>query len=61
MYDYGGSVGKVYNPKLLALVGLKYFNEYREENDEQAKMYFLSTADWLVSSLQKKGSYSLWA
>jgi heparosan-N-sulfate-glucuronate 5-epimerase len=60
MYDYGGSVGKVYNPKVLALAGLKYFNEYREENDEQAKMYFLSTADWLVSSLQKKGSYSLW-
>jgi heparosan-N-sulfate-glucuronate 5-epimerase len=60
MYRYGGSVGTVYNPKVVALEGMHYYREYETTGDPQARQNFLSTADWLVGHATDKGNYTLW-
>jgi heparosan-N-sulfate-glucuronate 5-epimerase len=60
MYDYGGSVGRVYNPKVVAAEGLKYHEKYWQTGDPLARQYFLNTADWLMSHATDRGSYSVW-
>jgi heparosan-N-sulfate-glucuronate 5-epimerase len=58
--DYGGIIGKVYNPLAVATGGLNYYDEYKENGDKQSKEYFLNTANWLVNQSIDKGQYSLW-
>jgi hypothetical protein len=62
MYDYGGSIGKVYNPKVAASEGLRYYYNFQDAGVPHAKDHFLNTADWLVenASIKDGGKYSLW-
>jgi hypothetical protein len=59
MYNYGGDIGIVYNPKVVATVGLEYYDN-GEKGNKKAKRYFLNTADWLVTNLKNKSNYSIW-
>ena len=62
MYDYGDSTGKVYNPKVVAVEGLRYYHNFQYAGVEGAKAHFLNSADWLVDNAAAKqgGRYSLW-
>lgn len=62
MYDYGGSTGTVYNPKVVAVEGLRYYHNFQYAGVEEEKEYFLNSADWLVgnASIKEGGRYSLW-
>jgi heparosan-N-sulfate-glucuronate 5-epimerase len=61
MYDYGGSIGRVYNPKVVAAEGLRYHYNFYQAGVEEAKRYFLNSADWLVeNATAKQQGYSLW-
>jgi heparosan-N-sulfate-glucuronate 5-epimerase len=62
MYDYGGRIGKVYNPKVVAVEGLRYYYNFQHAGIEEATEYFLNSADWLVENATIKGDnkYSLW-
>jgi hypothetical protein len=62
MYDYGGGIGIVYNPKVVAIEGLRYYHNFYYMGDTQAKKYFLNTANWLVKNAYVKdgGNFSLW-
>jgi hypothetical protein len=61
-YDYGGNTGKVYNPKVVAAEGLRYYYNFREAGIKEAREYFLNSADWLVNNetIKDDGKYSLW-
>src|SRR5262245_33498607 len=59
MYDYGGSTGTVYNPKMVAQYGIINYDNYMETGDLQARQAVINTADWLLSS-SDKGNYTLW-
>jgi hypothetical protein len=65
MHDYGGEIGKVYNPLIVSQGGQKYYQSYMNDNsDEKAKEHFINTADWLVKNAKEKETndidYSLW-
>jgi hypothetical protein len=60
MYRYGGSIGTVYNPKVVALEGLHYYRAYETTGDLEAKQNFINSADWLVEHATDKGNYTLW-
>jgi hypothetical protein len=62
MYDYGGSTGTVYNPKVVAVEGLRYYHNFQYAGVAKAKDHFLNSADWLVENASAKqgGKYSLW-
>ena len=60
MYDYGGSVGTVYNPKVVAQHGILNYDSYQQTRDPQAGKNFLRAADWLLTHSFDKGNYSLW-
>lgn len=60
MYNYGGSIGAVYNPKVVAQHGIMNYNTYQETGDPQAKQNFVNTADWLVENAVDVGNYSVW-
>lgn len=60
MYDYGGSVGVVYNPKVVALEGIKNYESYQQTGDPQALQNFMGAANWLLAHSVSKGDYSLW-
>jgi len=60
MYDYGGSICRVYNPKVVAGEGLRYHYNFYQAGIEKAKEYFLNSADWLVKNATDKQGYSLW-
>jgi hypothetical protein len=65
MYDYGGKMGKVYNPLIIAQAGQKYYQNYlNDSGDKKSKEYFLNTADWFVKHGKEKEidgfHYSLW-
>ncbi|HXV45399.1 MAG TPA: hypothetical protein VD736_01880 [Nitrososphaera sp.] len=48
MYDYGGSIGTVYNPKVVAIEGMKYRRDYQITGDLEARQHYINSADWLV-------------
>ena len=60
MYSYGGSIGTVYNPKMVALHGITDYEYFEETGDAQAKRNFINTADWLAEHASDRGNYSLW-
>ncbi|HEX2014982.1 MAG TPA: D-glucuronyl C5-epimerase family protein [Nitrososphaera sp.] len=60
MSDYGGSIGQVYNPKVVAAAGLKYYQAYQLTDDHQVRQRFLNTADWLLAHSTDRGEYSIW-
>lgn len=60
MYDYGGSVGAVYNPKVVAQYGIMNYNNYGETGDLQARQDFVNAANWLVENAVDMGNYSIW-
>jgi hypothetical protein len=60
MYDYGGSVGVVYNPKVVAQQGIKNYDSYQLTGDPQALQNFIGAADWLLAHSVSKGDYSVW-
>lgn len=60
MYDYGGSIGAVYNPKVVAQQGIKNYDNYQLTGDPQALQNFISAADWLLAHSVSKGNYSVW-
>lgn len=60
MYDYGGSTGTVYNPKMVAQYGIINHDSFMETGDLQARQSVISTADWLLSHSSDKGNYTLW-
>ncbi|MEW6604067.1 MAG: D-glucuronyl C5-epimerase family protein [Thermoproteota archaeon] len=62
MYNYGGKIGKVYNPKVVAVEGLRYYHNFQYAGDDKAKEYFLNSADWLVdnAAIKQNGRYSVW-
>jgi hypothetical protein len=61
-YNYGGNIGKVYNPKVVAVEGLRYWFNFQAENVTEAKKYFLNSADWLVNNetVRNGGRSSVW-
>jgi heparosan-N-sulfate-glucuronate 5-epimerase len=65
MYNYGGRIGKVYNPLIIAQAGQKYYQKYlNDSGDKKSKEFFLNTADWFVKHAKEKQidgfHYSLW-
>ena len=60
MYDYGGSVGKVYNPKVVAQHGIQNYDNYQATGDSQSRQNFINAADWLVENAADRGNYSIW-
>lgn len=60
MYDYGGSIGTVYNPKVVAQQGIKNHDDYQLTGDSQARQKFIGAADWLLEHSSDNGNYSLW-
>lgn len=60
MYDYGGSIGAVYNPKVVAQQGVQNYNSYQLTGDPQARQNFIGAANWLLAHSADKGNYSLW-
>ncbi|UVS67852.1 D-glucuronyl C5-epimerase family protein [Nitrososphaera viennensis] len=62
MYDYGGSIGVVYNPKVVTAYGLQYHDSYRRTGDPQARRNLINTANWLLEHAKEKGDgkCSLW-
>jgi hypothetical protein len=60
MYDYGGSIGTVYNPKVVAIEGMKYCRDYQITGDLEARQHCINSADWLVDHATDKGNYTLW-
>jgi heparosan-N-sulfate-glucuronate 5-epimerase len=61
MYDYGGSIGVVYNPKVVAWYGIVNHDSYQLTGDLQARQNFIGAADWLLAHSSDKGNnYSLW-
>jgi hypothetical protein len=60
MYDYGGKIGKVYNPTVVGLEGSRYYHNYQATGNPESRQRFLNTADWLVEHATDKGTYSLW-
>ncbi|HEX7032559.1 MAG TPA: D-glucuronyl C5-epimerase family protein [Nitrososphaera sp.] len=63
MYNYGGKIGKVYNPKVVAVEGLRYYHNWQySHSGDKAKEYFLNSANWLVdnATLKQDGKYLIW-
>ena len=60
LHDYGGKIGKVYNPTVVGLEGTRYYYDYQATGNFESRQKFLNTADWLVEHAKDKGSYSLW-
>jgi heparosan-N-sulfate-glucuronate 5-epimerase len=60
MCDYGGSLGVVYNPKVAAQAGLKYYDQFLSTGDPQVKKHFFNTTDWLMAHATDRGNYSVW-
>jgi hypothetical protein len=60
MYNYGGSAGTVYNPKVVAQHGILSHDSYQQTGDTQTRKNFLAAADWLLTHSVDKGNYSLW-
>ena len=60
MYDYGGSVGKVYNPKVVAQHGIQNYDNYLATGDSQSRQNFINAADWLVENAADRGNYTIW-
>jgi hypothetical protein len=61
-YNYGGNTGKVYNPKVVAAEGLRYYYNFQEAGIKEAREYFLNSADWLVNNetIKDGGRNSVW-
>lgn len=60
MYDYGGSIGTVYNPKVVAQHGILNYNSFQETGDLQARQNLVNTANWLLENAVDGGNYSIW-
>ena len=60
LYDYGGKIGKVYNPTVIGLEGTRYYYDYQSTGSPESRQKFLNTADWFVAHAKDKGEYSLW-
>lgn len=60
MYNYGGSVGTVYNPKVVAQHGIQNYNDYRATGDAQSRQNIISAANWLVENAADRGNYTVW-
>ncbi len=60
MYDYGGSIDTVYNPKAVAQHGILNYDSYQLTGDPQARQNFISAANWLLAQSVDMGNYSLW-
>ena len=60
MYNYGGSIGTVYNPKMVAQQGIQNYESYQLTGDPEAKQAFMSASNWLLAHSVDKGNYSLW-
>lgn len=60
MYDYAGSIGTVYNPKVVAQQGIQNYDSYQLTGDLQARQNFIGAANWLLAHSSDKGNYSLW-
>ena len=60
MYDYGGKIGKVYNPTVVGLEGSRYYHDYKATGNIESKQKFLNTADWFLAHATDKGNYTLW-
>lgn len=60
LYDYGGKIGKVYNPTVVGLEGSRYYHDYLATGNHESRQKFLNTANWFLENAVDKGSYSLW-
>jgi hypothetical protein len=60
MYDSGGSIGTVYNPKVVAQHGVQNHDGYQLTGDPQSKQNFIGAANWLLAQSSDRGNYSLW-
>lgn len=62
MYNYGGKIGKVYNPKVVAVEGLRYYHNFQYAGVKEAREHFLNSASWLVdnATMKQDGRYSVW-
>ena len=50
MADYGGELGKQYNPATISQYALANYNYYASTREERYKKEFLKHADWLVEN-----------
>src|SRR5574337_375793 len=52
LLDYGGNIGKQYNPIAIAQYGLGNYDFYRCDKADERRQKFLRAADWLVANLE---------
>lgn len=52
LLDYGGTIGKQYNPIAIAQYGLGNYNLYRRDKADERCHKFLRAADWLVTNIE---------
>lgn len=55
----GEPIGFQRNPVTTTLQANKFYDKYKENNDESSKTYFLNNVNWLVDNAVNKGYYSL--
>ena len=55
----GEPIGFQRNPVTTALQANEFYDNYKANNDESSKTYFLNNVNWLVDNAVNKGYYSL--
>ena len=53
LLDYGGDIGRQYNPIAIAQYGLASCNRYIETGNASRREAFLHVADWLIANLEE--------
>ena len=55
MYNYGGSISTVYNPKVVAQQGIQNYESYQLTGEPRARQAFVSADNWLLCTLCRQG------
>jgi hypothetical protein len=62
--DYGYAEGKYLGtkrtPTATANYAMKYYNEYKNTDDEKAKQFLLNNANWLIDNMEVKENYAIY-
>lgn len=56
LLDYGGALGRHYNPIAIAQFGLGNYNCFAQTGDPRREQNFLRAADWLLEHLEQNGA-----
>jgi len=59
-YVYGKQIGVHYSATATADSLTKYYNEFKNSNDEKAKQFLINNANWLVDNMVLKENYAIY-